>query len=320
MLPIRFLPYSVNVNTAGGSDLWINQVESTSPDQNVSLFEESSGSQTDREFVATKLNAPTMQLVTSDLSTLSTIGMAGIPVAPGSGTPGVVIYARELPLESLPAAIGSSVHLSIAVSDGLLIPQSIRASNESTARLTFMLHAILGSTATYSGATPMVMTDDVTIPSGAGATVNIYTAGVVKYTISGGSSRLVYGIMEQSVDFGIQVIKESDSGEAYPTEVAIIARNPRLSFSTKDEELTTEIGQGQSISAFAMYFRAVSQNGQRVANATTSHISIAGTEGMVIPKKTDLTHQKAATASFDYVPTLNTNLLTISTSAAIPTS
>jgi hypothetical protein len=316
MLPVRFLPYSVYVDTGGGTDLWINQVESTSPDQNVTLFEESSGSQTDREFVATKLNAPTIAIATSDLSTLSTIGMAGVAITP---TPGCVVYARELPLQSLPAATSGSVHLSIAVSDGLLIPVSARASNNEAAKLNLILHAILGSNGS-SLATPMVMTDDVAIPGGAGATVNIYTTGVVKYTISSGSSRLVYGIMEQTVDFGIQVLKESDSGEAYPTQVAIIKRMPRMSFTTKDLELITEIGQGVSVSSYANYFRAVSQNGQRVPNATTSHVSIIGSEGMLLPKEVDQRYGQAGTASFEFVPTLNTNLLTISTSAAIPTS
>lgn len=319
-LPVRFIPHSTLVNTAGGVDAWINQCQSLNPEQNVTLFEESGGSQIDREYVASKSIMPTLALETTDLSMLATIGMAGIAVAPGSGTPGVVVYARELPLESLPAAIGGSVHLKIVMSDGLLIPVNLSAANNEAAKLSFMLHAILGSTATYSGATPMVMTASQAIATGAGATVNIYTAGVVKFTPSGGSARLVYGIVNQSVEFGIQVMKESDSGEVYPTQVAIIKRYPKLSFTTKDNELMTEIADGISVSAFAMYFRAVSENGQRVANATTSHVSFVGTAGMVVPKQNEMRWGQANGLTFEYLPSLNTSMLTISTAAAIPTS
>jgi hypothetical protein len=320
VLTTRFVPNSVLVNTAGGTDLWINQIQSTSPDQRVTLIKESGGSQTDVEYIAIKTTEPMVPIVTTDLTNLATIGMAGIAVAPGSGTPGVVIYGRETPLESLPAAITSGVHLTMAVSDGMLIPETLEASNNESAKLTLMLHAILGSTATYSGATPLVTTAAQQIPSGAGVTANIFTTGVVKYTISGGSSYLVYGIMRQSVKFGITLFKEWDSGEAHPTYIAIKHREPVLTFTTADLTQAANIGEGVSVSSCAFYFRAMSQNGQRVAQATTSHVSIIGTEGILKPAPVDQKYGNSSTASFEFHPSINTNLLTISTSAAIPTS
>ena len=246
--------------------------------------------------------------------------MAGIQVAPGSGTPGVVVYARQTPLESLPASITASDHITMAVSDGILIPETLEVQNNESAKLTLMLHAILGSTATYSGATPLVLTAAQEIPSGAAGTVNVFTCGVVKYTITGGSSYLVYGIMRQSVKFGITLFKEWDSGEVHPTYVAIKQRAPVLSFATADLTQIAAIGEGVSVSSCAFYFRAMSQNGQRVANATTSHVSIIGTEGVLKPMPLDQKYGAAGTASFEFHPSLNTNLLTISTAAAIPTS
>jgi hypothetical protein len=319
-LPVRFAPYSVDINTAGGTTAWINQIQSTSVEQNITLFEESGGSQTDREFVAVKEVAPTIPIDTTDLSMLATIGMAGVSITPASGSPGVVIYAREIANQSLPALTSSAVHISMAVSDGLLVPMSLNATNNSTAKLQLMLHAILGSTATYSGATPVVSTASSTIASGAAGTVNVYTSGVVKYTISGGASRLVKGVISQSVNFGLKVRKEATDGEAHVTFVIIERRYPELTFVTDDVELATEIGEQVSISSFAMFFTALSQNGQRVAAATTSHVSITGTEGIVTPTKVEAQFQKSGNAAFKFTPALNTNLLTISTSAAIPTA
>ena len=323
MLPVRFAPYSVLVNTAGDTDLWINQIQSTDVDQNITLFEESGGSQTDREFVAQKEIAPTIAIDTTDLSTLATVGMLGVSITAGADTPGVVIYAREVPNQSLPASISSAVHITVAVSDGLLVPVNLTASNNSAARLSMMLHAILGS-GDDSGATPLVETDDVEIASGAGGTVNIYTVGVVKFTPSSGTNsgtaRLVEGIMSQSVNFGITIGKESSDGEAHVTYIRIKKRYPVLEFTTNDVELITEIGEGVSVSSFASFFRAVDQNGQRVDNGTSSHVSITGTAGLLNPKKGALKYDASGNAVFEFVPSLNTNLLTISSSATIPTS
>ena len=323
MLPVRFSPHSVLINTAGGTNAWINQIQSTSVDQNITLFEESGGSQTDREFVAEKEIAPTIPIETTDLSMLGTIGMLGVNLTAGSTTPGAVIYAREVPNQSLPAATTSAVHISMAVSDGLIVPVNLSASNNSTAKLSLMCHATLG-TGTYSGATPVVSTNDVQITSGAGATVNIYTGGVVKFTPSSGANsgtpRLVLGVLSQTVGFGIGVKKETSDGDAHVTYVCIARRYPTMDFTTNDVELATEIGEGVSISSFAEFFTAVSQNGQRVAKATTSHVSITGTAGMLLPTKVDERFGKSATGAFKFVPSLNTNILTISTSAAIPTS
>ena len=91
MLTTRYTPYSVYINTAGGTDSWINQIQSTSPDQKVTLIKESGGSQTDVEYVAAKTTEPTVSIVTTDLTQLSTIGMAGL--AEARGLPLMLVYA-----------------------------------------------------------------------------------------------------------------------------------------------------------------------------------------------------------------------------------
>lgn len=320
MLPIRFLPHSAYIKTKAGVDAWVNQVESTTPEPGISLFEESAGSETDREFVATKSASPTIPIATSDLALLTTIGFSGVPIVPDTGKPGLTIFARELPLGAVPTAIATANHIKLVVSDGLLVPVSIQASHNAAAKLSLMVHAILGTDATYSGATPIVVTASTAITSGAGQTANIYTTGPVKYTVSGGSSRLVQGITNLGVNFGIQVLTEGDSGNVYPGHTSIISRMTKFEFSTKDVELISEIGDGVSVSAFGMYFRKVTANGQRVAEATTSHIAISGTAGMITPGATHLAHKQAGSTSYTFTPAKNTNLIAISVASAIPTS
>jgi len=301
----RFIPHSLYMKT-GVIDAWINQVESSSPDSGVALFEESAGSETDREFVAIRGIDPTISIVTSDLSILATIGLAGLPIVPASGKAGITLFGRELPQGALPTALVTTDHITLTISDGVIIPTSLSASHNQAARLNLILHAILG-TSQYSGATPFVFATGQAITSGAGQLANIYTTGPVKIT-------------DITVNLGIQVLKESSDGEVYPSVTGIIGRMPTVSFSTKDAELIASVGDGISVSAFAAYFRQVSANGQRVAPATATHVSIVGTAGMVTPVGMSLQHRQSAAGSFIYTPVKNTNILTISIASAIPTS
>ena len=319
MLTRVFLPHSVNVNTGAGVSGWINQVDSANPDLGVTLFEETAGSQTDREFVAERNAAPVVAISTSDLTFLSTCGMLGLPVTADIAKPGITVYARELLSGSVPTAIATADHLTMVVSDGLLVPTGVRAGHNTVARLSLMLHSILGA-GVSSQVAPMIVNSAQTIATGAGQIANVFCAGPVKYTISGGSSRLVE-ISDLSVNFGLQVIKEGDSSSPYPTRVCIIARNPKIEFSTEDIELASEVGEFLSVSAFAGYFRKLSANGSRVAAGTASHVGMAGIAGVITPGAVGLRHKQSGAAAFTYTPVLSsTTLMTITVGIAIPTS
>jgi hypothetical protein len=311
MLANRYVVHAVNVI---GSALWINQINSASPDAGVTLFEESSGSETDREFVAAKDVQPTLPIETTDLSVLTTIGFSGLLV---SGT-GLIAYARQLPFGGLPAAVASTTHVKMLCTDGLLVPVGISAGHNQIARLSLMLHGVLG-TAGGSGATPFVWSANSAIATGAGQIANQYTTGPIKYTNAGGS-RLVQGISNINVSFGLQVVKESSDGDVYPTHVSIIARLAKIEFTTKDAALIAEIGDGSAITAFASYFRNIAVSAQRVAPATATHIGITGTAGMITPGAATLQHGRPGEVAFTYTPVKNTNQLVISATSAIPTS
>lgn len=319
MLTTRIIPHAVHLITAGSVDQWINQIEAMTPESQVALFEETSGSETDRAFVAAKEILPTLPIITTDLTILSTVGFAGVYISPGSGTPGLVAYGRELPQGGLPTAIGTGNHISLTISDGLIVPVRIQAGHNTLAKLSLMAHAILGSSGS-SGATPFVWASAQTITSGAGGTANEYCAGPVKWTVSGGSSQLLQGIKQSSVDFGIGVMVDGSDSEVYSSHVSIPSRMSRFEFSTADAKQIAAIGDGIAVSAFAAYFRNIAADAQRTGPATTSHIKISSTAGMITPGSVNLTHKRGGETQFIFTPRFNTALLTISVAAAIPTS
>jgi hypothetical protein len=312
----RFIPHSVELATLA---TWINQIESLSPNEGITLFEESAGSGTEREYVAMKDAQPTVGISTSDLAILTTIGVNGLAVGASPMTVSAVnVYGRALPLGSLPQAIGTTGHVKLTCASGLLVPGSIRASHNGVAKLSLTLHgnSLDGTTAPFIYAAS-------TITAGAGAMANVYTTGPFMFTKTGGSQVVVAGIKDLSVDFGIQVVKESSDGDVYPTHLAIIARMARVEFTTSDLTLFellddgTTNKDGVSVSSAKTFFRQVSPAGQRVAAATATHVSVVGSAGMLIPGGVTLTHKQAGTATVSYIPTHATQAVTISATAAI---
>src|SRR6185437_9895932 len=159
------------------------------------------------------------------------------------------------------------------------------------------------------------------ITSGAGPTSNIYSASVVKWTTTGSTTRLLQGIKQIGVDFGIRPLIEGSNSEVYHTHASIMGRMSRIEFSTANAAAIAEIGDGVAINAAAAYFVNWAADGvARVPAATTTHVKISGTAGVITPGTMNLTHKRAGEAQFIYTPRFNTPMLTISTTSAIPTS
>lgn len=310
-LVVRYVPHSAHINN-GTVNAWINGLSSWGVGPGVRLMEVSAGSAVDREFVAVSGISPSIPVGTCDLSFLSTCGRDGVVI---TGAAGFTAYMREVAYGVTPTAIGTSNHITAVVTNGLIIPVSVSASHQGMAELQLMLHATQGAGSTN----PIVYAVAQAIASGAGQTANVYTGGPVKFT-SGAGSRFCQGIMQQRVNFGIGAQVFADTSEVYDTQVAILSRMSTFEFTTADVELISEIGDGLKLTAFAMYFRQKDANGQNVASATATHIGVSSTSGIITPGSVNLRHGAPGEESFTFTPVLNTNLITISTTSAIPTS
>lgn len=315
MLTDRYLPHPVRIKSALSSAVatWLTGVMNYSIDFGINLIKESSAGSIDHEYLAQMDKAGKINIQSTDLSFLATCGMAGLFIIPDATHAGVELYFRKISNGGLPIAIATTTHLKALVSDGLMVPTKVSASHNQLAKLDLMLHAILGSVATYSQSTPVTLSSGTAIESGAGAMALAYTTGPVKY-----NSTLVQGISDENIDFGVQVNVESDSGEVYPTHVSIPFRAPNFTFTTKDQSVIASIGEGVSCSSgFGMYFRKVAPNGDRVAIATAEHIKISAAAGELVPGAASLTHKQMGVTPFTFTPT---GAVTISAASAIPAS
>lgn len=322
----RYVPYAVHLV---GAAAWINQIYSTVMNSGTSLFEESTGSQTDRAFVAIREINPVVAIQTSDAGILGTIGFGGLSFTGATAVP-TVLYGRELPLGGLPSAVGSANHVSCTISDGLLVPVSYSGAHNAIARLSIELHALLGNGGS-SGATPLVYAKNVSIATGdlpEPATNNMFAASVIHFTTGASSPavspRLLEGITEINVSFGIGVFKESTDSDVYPSYASIPSRMPRVEFGIRDADLAIECGDGLAITAFDTYFQRVLPNGQRSAKSATGstlgHVKISHTAGILFNGSVNLTHKSPAGGTYTFVPAGAAPLTSISTTSAIPTT
>lgn len=312
-----FVPHSVHIDTPSLDD-WVDGLQNADVDQGISVFEESGGSETDREFVAVRDRMPTLSMRTLDLTFMSVCGLNGIAITPDGSNPGLYAWGVAVPNKGRRTAIASSAHLRMQCSDGLIVPVSVSAGHNQPAMLELILHGILGSAA-QSTARPFLFTKNQQVTAGAGATVYVFTAGAVKFT-SGGNT-LVLGVQDIRLNYGLQVLKEGSNGEVDPTHISIGERRPTFEFSTRDGELLADVTEdGLACTSFAMYFRKVALNGRRVAEGTGEHVSIVATSGLLLPGAKNLPHNRAGTARFTFRPVLDTQLFTISATATIPTS
>lgn len=319
-VPGLFVPHSVHIDTAGGVLTWIDQIQGANLNAGIDLFEESGSGEPDREYTAVRERAPVLDFETTDIAALSTCGLNGLSITPDVNSPGVVVWGKFVIAGGTRDAIAAVTHLKMACSDGMLIPMSLQGSHNRAAKLTYALHAIKGFAA-QSGAYPMVFTKDTAIISGGGITDILFVPAVVKYTISGGASKLVTGVLSIALQFGIQLFKVGGDGEVDMTYIAIQSRNPRFEFSTLDGELLDDVGEaGQSCSSFAVYFQKVNANGERVAKATAEHVSVIATKGILVPGAQSLPHNQPGEGRYTFTPVKDTNILTIAVNATIPTS
>jgi hypothetical protein len=318
-VPSVFVAHSIKIKTAGGTDAWIDQIQDSNLDNGIDLIEESGSGDPDRLYVAVRNRNPMLSINTTDLAFLTTCGWAGLEITPGASADGLTAWGKAVPNKGLRDAIGTTSHLKLNCTDGLLVPGSVQAGHNQVGRLDLALHALKGS-AVQSGASPFVFTKDQAISSGGGTSGARYTAGVIKL-ISSGLTKVVAGIMSQSINFGLNVVKESSDAEIDPTYAAIMSRRPVFTFNTTDLELMDDIGEaGLSCTSFAMYFQKIAENGDRVAKATGEHISIISTKGILKPGNGSLSSNNRGDGTFSFTPSKDTNVLAIATNAVIPTT
>lgn len=290
-------------NVAAGQ---INQVKNYDLDPGIEEIVECADGNVDYEFAAVLLQSPKLGFSSEAIKrALDIAGIGGYSIAAAAD-----FYLQKIAQGGTRTGGASSVKIS--GSKGLLVPTRITCQDKQLAQIQ-MMAAMVSSDGTTA---PIAVTTGQSMPS-----TTTYDQAFVNGPISVNGTT-IEGIKNLVIDFGIEPIIEHGSGEAYPTFVGILKRQPRISFSTTDAAFANTIGMfaNQSASDSMVYLRKVAAGGTRVANGTSEHIGIAIDAGMIFTRKLPSGDERGIQLTeVDIVPTWDgtNDVLAIDTTSAI---
>src|SRR5262249_44365504 len=144
---------------------------------------------------------------------------------------------------------------------------------------------------------------------------NLYSLGPVK--INSGALAAAQSV---KWDFGIGPEIVAGDGDPYPTLSSLGKRQPTCAINGLDlTGISTFGAQGIALTAFRTFFRKMVAGGTRVADATTSHIKLFGTAGMLYPRGVRGPYGKNLEGEWNIVPTNDGthDIVQISTGSAV---
>jgi hypothetical protein len=262
---------SVNLNRV--TDVLLGQMVDQNINLGISRFLEGSDGEVDNRYVSINEQRPMIGFTTTALAVaLGVAGISGTPLDVDTpATKGSLEAFLQLLVEGGTRAATATM---LTINEGILIPRTLSASQGAVARLSLEAHA------TYDGTNdPIVILAAQTIPTVTPGVAELFTLGPVQL-----NGVAVNGVVDLSIDFGIELIVEGSDGEVWPRFVAIMRRSPTISFTTPDAGILTTLGitgDAQGATDSVVYFRKIAEGGTRELDATAEHIKISIDDGMV---------------------------------------
>lgn len=241
---------------------------------------------------------------------LDQIGLTGKAIA-SSSQDGLEIYFQKFAANGGPAS--GSVHRSLTISSGLIVPRRLTVSHQGDAELTFDVLII------YDGTNdPIVVADNVALPSSPPDNER-FTIGPVDI---GGVT--INHIRSVEIDFGINARTLGADSDIYDTRAEIRTINPTITMRGIDVTLLKSAGipiggLAATHANTAIYFRKRTQTGF-VADATQEHIEVTAYGLAVIDDAAGQSGDENAETSFRLECAFDgTNTpIVIDTTAALP--
>ena len=261
----------------------IDQISQSSIDPGVSMMLERADGVVDTVYAAVAKIAPRFTFSTSKVATvLTSLGINGTAIDTNFD-----MYFKKRTLGGTHAASG---HVKCTLANGLIIPTSVSAGQDSLATVTYNVIAV-----SADGTTSPINISTTTVPAGSATFAEGFVAGPV--TINGSAYSGITGI---EIDFGVETEELSADGEVYDTFTSLVGRQVNITVSSNNVLLydTIDAGVAQGVTASTFYLRKVQEDGTRVANATAEHLKFTVTDGYIRPDSVSVSSGSAAEFSF----------------------
>jgi hypothetical protein len=241
---------------------------------------------------------------------LAKCGISGLAVAADNVDEfGADLYLQQL-AEGATRTAGST-HMRMRVSEGILVPRAINASQGGIATMGLELLP------TWDGTRdPIVLSTSAALVG----TPSVGEAFTVGPAIINGAQ--IAGVESLTVDPGITVMPLGGDGGVWPTFICIQSRQPSIRVNVIDASVLSTFGiygtvQGATDSVF--YLRKKLEGSTNTADATAEHISFSVAEGMIQVGPLRGSHPGRVGAQLIITPTYDGSdaIIAISTATAI---
>jgi len=309
-MPINTIHTAGPIVVAGTGGFNLDGVETVSPAPTLTEVMLEPAGLPDMAFIAMLASNPVVNARVNDIKTaLSSIAMDGLKFPQTTVITTVTFYFTKVD-ERGTRATGAN-HFSVALNEGLITPNEITAAHGAHATMSITAHP------TYDGTNaPFVYSNTASIPH-TPILDELFKLGPIKI-----NGTTLDGVTNLSLDFGIELIKESSGGEPYPTFVAIQRRRPRFTITTRQlPSLNTFglTGTAQTATDSVIYLRKITENGVEEADASAVHISFTIDDGMIWTSEGSADNNDPGSATVILQPSYDgTNpIIAISTATAI---
>lgn len=263
----------------------------------------------DPSFAAVMQQAPGLRFTTTAIKkALDFAGINGVALAAS-----IEFFFQQVALDGTRST--GLTHNKVAATNGILFPRSIRASQDSEARVEY--EAVVRST--DPEVAPITFTKDVAL-SGSAQVEEAFTIGIVK--VNGVEVEMVEEI---TIDFGVQELRKGFAGSAFPTFAAILERKPVITVRSLDTNLMEVAqlgvsGKAQNGTPSEVYFRRILEGGTRVAKALAQHIRFQIFEGYVSVRQVGGSQGEPLATEIKLLPTYDgtNDVVGMNTASAIP--
>jgi len=259
-----FTIFGVNVNT---NTPWIDQVTDFRVNAAANEVLQNAGGLVYNQFVGVGSQAPALSFSSTKLSTiLAAIGITGLKI-----NPSVLAYFQQL--QEGGTRLGSTQHVKMTVSEGIVIPRTISAGMDRPANIN------LDVIATYNGTNDPVKFEKQKALAG----TPLADLGFVCGPISINGTPFT-GVQDVQVDFGIQPVVQFEDGHVWPKFAAIMRVQPSITFRCTDMELLQTLGilgNKQTATNSVVYLRKMDKLGSRAADNVSEHISFTVDDGRI---------------------------------------
>jgi hypothetical protein len=304
--------YAVSLNTAtlAASPVLLDQVQSFGISTGLQRIVQRGDGAVDPTYVAIMSQRPVLAFSTTAIATaLAACGINGAVIDADGSYPGIVCWFQKM-AEGGTRASGSS-HLKMTGAEGLLVPRSLGAGQDSVAAIRY--EAVL----TFDGTLDPVVVAASQALSGTPSVGELFTVGPVNI-----NGTALEGIQSIEVEFGIGLKVASGDGNVWPTYCAIMSRDPSIRIRTTDADAIATFGASgtaQGATDSVVFFRKLAEGGRRVADGGGEHVSVSVAEGIVTVENEEVSQDGIVSADIVITPTFDGTapILVISTTANI---